>query len=472
MKFFRHGYRKYEFPPRRGTWPALISRRHVLISGPRGIGKSSLGSQLQTAYQGDLTLFDRCDIKADLTRYLCAYYACDVTTTLAELSAAILFALENKFLLLKTLSTDKAKVSVELDLKFIKAKIETEVARRRPATVATDLVIGLATIQRSASMLGLNGINVMIDELNLIPTAENVGHYLKIVHETLGRENLEVTFILAGQRGIYSRLIAEDPSIERLVRHVPISVLNPEEAEYVLQFAADHAKPPFAISRSAVDMLLALAAGYPYDIHLIGDAAFSVMERADRMGQSDILRGLGELFRSDKKEKYLEKLRQLTDSQRLILVSLARYSDKRIPMRIPLKWLESNLLGSLPEGETTVDVVDDLVKDGILVVNAQENVCQFAEELLRIFIALLLRGQRELEERRQAHTKEREIQKYEAERLAARRRFLTDLGSGVVDEEEIKRAMDELEQFNFEAIWEEEDHSELTQFRRRGKDDT
>ena len=22
-KFFRHGYRKYEFPPRRGTWPLV-----------------------------------------------------------------------------------------------------------------------------------------------------------------------------------------------------------------------------------------------------------------------------------------------------------------------------------------------------------------------------------------------------------------------------------------------------------------
>ena len=70
-------------------------------------------------------------------------------------------------------------------------------------------------------------------------------------------------------------------------------------------------------------MLLAVAAGYPYDIHLIGDAAFSVMADPDRMDSSDILHGLGELFRSDKKEKYLEKLRELTPSQRLVIVSMA-----------------------------------------------------------------------------------------------------------------------------------------------------
>jgi len=81
----------------------------------------------------------------------------------------------------------------------------------------------------------------------------------------------------------------------------------------------------------------------------LGMPRFQPMERADRMDHSDILRGLGKLFRSDKKEKYLEKLRQLTDSQRLVVVSLARYSNKRIPMRIPLAWLERNLLGSLPD---------------------------------------------------------------------------------------------------------------------------
>ena len=76
---------------------ALLSRRHVLISGPRGIGKSSLGSQLQTAYQGDFTLFERCDIRADLPRYLCGYYACDVTTSIAELAAVYFLSLRISF---------------------------------------------------------------------------------------------------------------------------------------------------------------------------------------------------------------------------------------------------------------------------------------------------------------------------------------------------------------------------------------
>jgi hypothetical protein len=197
-------------------------------------------------------------------------------------------------------------------------------------------------------VIGKEGINVMLDEIDLLPQNVNFGHFLKIVHETLGRERLDdVTFILAGQQGIYSRLLKEDPSVERLVRHVPIATLDPDEAEYVLEFAANHAVPPFIVSGKAKQMLLALSAGYPYDIHLLGDSAFSVMDDPERMIPPDVLRGLGDLFRSDKREKYLERLKLLPENQRLVVVSLARYTSPHIPMRIPIEWLAQNLIGAL-----------------------------------------------------------------------------------------------------------------------------
>src|SRR3954464_6811844 len=78
----------------RDSATALYNRRNVLISGPRGIGKSSLGSQLQTVYDGDPTLLQRCAIDTRLPRYVCAFYACDKTTTLSELCGAILYSIE------------------------------------------------------------------------------------------------------------------------------------------------------------------------------------------------------------------------------------------------------------------------------------------------------------------------------------------------------------------------------------------
>src|SRR4030095_9513456 len=189
--------------------------------------------------------------------------------------------------------------------------------------------------------------------------------------------------------------------------------------------------------QDATEMILALAAGYPYDIHLIGDAAFSEMDKANRMQPSDVLRGIAELFRSDKREKYFEKLRQLSDGQRLAVVSLARYSSKRIPFRIPLDWLENNLLGSLPASETIAAIIDELVKDGILIVNNQEGVCQFAEELFRIFIALLVRDQGELENRKRIRAEAAETKKHHVEQFQARQRLLLDAASYVLEDKGI-----------------------------------
>lgn len=442
---------------------ALFNRRHILISGPRGIGKSSLGSQLQTAYGGNNTLLRRCAIDTPLPRYLCAFYACDSTTTLGELCSEILFSLEREFLALRSVRTDKAKVTVELNLGFLKTKLESDIVTRRPATLATDLVVGLAEVLRSARLVGMDGINVMLDEVDLLPATVNFGHFLKVVHETLGREELtDVTFILAGQMGIYGRLLDEDASVERHMRHVPLSVLEPDESRYVLEYAADHGDPPFAVSTSAAEMILSLAAGYPYDIHLIGDAAFAAMVDPDRMGAQEVLRGLGELFQSDKREKYLERLRALSEAERLVLVSLARYSDKRIPMRIPLKWLEGNLLGQIPGGGELHQTLTDLAERGYLVINADLRYCQFSEELLRIFISLLLIDQRESRARRDDREAKRQEARVESQKLENQLRFVRDLQSQGVDKKKIEFALEVLEQAEYTADWDDDSSFLLT----------
>ena len=448
---------------------ALFNRRHVLISGPRGIGKSSLGSQLQTAYEGNHILLERCLVESKLPRYLCSFYACDSTTTLSELCLEILYSLERRYLMLKSAKFEKVKITVELDLKLVKAKIESDVVTRRPATLATELVLGLSEVLRSARLLGLQGINVMIDELDLLSRDINFGHFVKIVHETLGRESIDdVTFIFAGQRGIYSRLLQEDNSVERHIRHVPISVLEPEEARYVLDFASNNAIPPFEISRRASEMILSIAAGYPYDIHLIGDAAFAAMQKPNEMQPSDVLRGLNDILRSDKREKYLEKLRALNDNERLIIVSLARYSDKHIPMRIPLSWLEENLVGPLPDDVPLEEILGSLGRSGYITINEKDGVCQFREELLRIFTSLLLLDDREIEARRLELEKSRP---YSADKIPVlpvevERQFLRDLISGTIDDNRINMAIRMLDSTEFDAYWEREDDSGLTRFRR------
>ena len=64
---------------------ALLNDKSVLISGPRGIGKSSLGEQIQTIMKGNNILLKRCHIDSEFPKTLCVYYACGPDISLEQL---------------------------------------------------------------------------------------------------------------------------------------------------------------------------------------------------------------------------------------------------------------------------------------------------------------------------------------------------------------------------------------------------
>ncbi len=387
---------------------ALYNGKNVLISGERGIGKSSLANQLATVFQGDYTLLNRCDITSMFPKCLCGYTFCTSGTTLSDLSTSILYNLEQQYSLLKSLRPKSTKVALQLDLKIFTARIESEIATRTPGTIAAEFASGLSVALQSARQVGLDGINVVIDEIDELDGTINVGRFMKDIHERL--QNLRVkqfiTFTLTGQRGVFERLYSEEKAFERGVRHVPISTLSADESRHILTYAADNSECPFAIDADAQDMILGLATGYPYAIHLIGDAAFSEMTNSNRMTRSDVLRGLLSILQSDKAEKYVVHLKGLNDDERLVLMSMSLYPAKTIPAQVPADWVEPNLLGSLPE-EALVNVLDKLIVGDYLVRGPKAAWYSFRDELFRIFLSHFVFTHREREEEARAKRRQR-----------------------------------------------------------------
>src|ERR1700686_1491762 len=80
---------------------ALYNRQSILISGERGIGKSSLAHQFRTIYKGTPTLLERSNISADFPPYLCGYTFCTSDTSLADLCTSIIYDLEGQCFLLR-----------------------------------------------------------------------------------------------------------------------------------------------------------------------------------------------------------------------------------------------------------------------------------------------------------------------------------------------------------------------------------
>ena len=381
---------------------ALYNRRSILISGERGIGESSLANQFKTVYGGNNTLLERCGISADFPHHLCGYTFCTSDTSLADLCASILYNLESQCLLLKSVVATNAKVEFTLDLKVFKARIETEVARQKPGTLATEFVAGLEALSRSAGMLGLTGISVIVDEVDELDRGVNFGRFLKAIHERLQQQAANVTFVLTGQRGVFERLFQEERAIERIIRHVPISVLDPDESGHILNYAADHASVPFGIDPEAQEIILALATGHPYAVHLLGNAASATLADFSRMTRDDVLRGIGDILLSDKAEEYILRLRDVTDHERMALMSMSLCASRQVPVHIAPTWVSNNLLGSLPEELTLLQVLDGLVAKDYLVQGPRMEWYRFRDELFRVFLSQFVYTHREREDERLA----------------------------------------------------------------------
>ncbi|HZK96397.1 MAG TPA: AAA family ATPase [Prolixibacteraceae bacterium] len=220
---------------------SLFNDNSIFITGARGIGKSSLGLQLQKVLSGDDILLKRCYINRKLNGVLCIYYACASETSIEELCLDILCELEQELLLLPEIKLNKIKSTLELNFGIFKATFEGEIESRKrsPSSIANRFVNGIRSIYDKAVELGIfAGINIMIDEVDQLPESINFGHFVKIIHETLSNRNCnKVTFIFAGQLGSYSRFNKEDPSFERIVKCIPLDKLSWEASEYILDYA-------------------------------------------------------------------------------------------------------------------------------------------------------------------------------------------------------------------------------------------
>jgi hypothetical protein len=382
---------------------ALYNNQSILISGSRGIGKSSFGCQLQKVMQGDSTLLERCDISVEFSYTLCTYHTCDINTTLHQLVADILFGVEKALKDIYYKTDNKFFQDIQLNLGFFKAKINTDMLRinQSPGTIASEFIKGTSEAMNILRSKNCDyNICIMIDEIDQLSPDINFGHFIKIVHEQLGREDLEeVTFIFAGQSGVFSRFTKEDASFERIVLHVPINTLDKKASKHILEYAKDNCKPSFIIEQTCEDMIIALSSGYPYYIHLLGNEAFLKMSAPDYMNSDSLLIGLDSLLRAGKFEKYMERLKNLDKIEQGLIIKLSEYTSNSVPIKIPYKWIVDSFgkeiditVEKVNRKISTLSIIKSLISKEHLKVSediiTKKKYIVFNDELFRVFISL------------------------------------------------------------------------------------
>ena len=376
----------------------LLNDKSILITGFRGIGKSSFCYQLQNVLIGDKTLLDRCCIKTDINKYIIVNYTCTPNDTLESIILLIVNLLKEK----EEYFREKNKIGVkEFNVKLFgmfEVKLEEEKTKQSKFTSLTTNFINL--ISEFAQVYVNPHINISIDELDQVESKVNLSHFIKNVLEQLDRKSQRfLSFILVGQNILFDLLYSNQPAFHRLFKHIRLMPLDEENASYVIDACLKRSGKNIIIENDAMDIFLGLTNGYPYSIQLLGDESFnSMLTRCNYSNESleiqlvDVVAGLKNIHICEE-QRYKIIIDELLPIEKSCIFAIANTKIvKKLPLKFQVKDIEEGLSIDMEcERKTEAkNIILSLLEKQIIIENdtqlGNEKQYSFQEEIFRTYL--------------------------------------------------------------------------------------
>lgn len=312
--------------------------KSFMLTGERGIGKTSLLQYLKYVAQGHIPISD------ETMHFLVVELDVDTSTTPVGVIRRVELALKRELA-----KTEPARSFLTAGWEFVKRLEAFGVNLReaaRPADVETIqdefahslAITAMRIVQADAtSIFGAkyDGILLLIDEADNAPKALRLGSFLKLLTERIQRHGCQhLVMGLAGMPNLREVLREGHPSSLRVFDELQLDTLSEEEASMVIDRALEVANDQNAVQTSVDDAarnaLINLSEGYPHFIQQFGYSAFSadtdgVIDREDvvrgAFGPLGAMEKIGDRYYRDdfynkiQKESYRQVLRIMADNE-------------------------------------------------------------------------------------------------------------------------------------------------------------
>lgn len=257
---------------------------HFMITGERGIGKTSLLLYL------NYIASKKIDVEGNWLNFLVVNLDISVNTTQLVLMERIKLALDKELA-----KEEKVRASLKTLWQVFK-RIEIADSRIRDESSGTEhevlldrFAYALAEVAKrtcgkydSASILDAtyDGILILLDEADNSPKELQLGSFLKLLLERIQRQGCNRVMVgLAGLPELRDVLRKSHESSLRLFDDITIGRLNKDEVSMVIQRCLEEAKEvngyETTIEDGAKNVLFALSEGYPHFIQQYGYSAFN-----------------------------------------------------------------------------------------------------------------------------------------------------------------------------------------------------
>lgn len=354
--------------------------RHALITGERGIGKSSFSSQVQGIARRE----DRYLALVDATPKDLPY----TLLTVEHIAASGQGPSEIAAGLLRELNASRglarfAKFNFDFSIDLGPFSTSVRQKDEDPLDAVTKFIDGVQEVVNHVSGK-VDGILLVIDEIDRVAPSPGVSTFLKVATERLSSRGIEnVSFLLVGIVGTLDALRAEHPSVGRVFRPLEVPLMLEEEGREVVDRALESTS--VSIEDGAAQELFAYSGGYPNAVHQIGEAAYDLAIGDGSVITSTIVReAVDEVVQGAAREDYDPLYLRVKGRSRRILRFIANQDELDVQ--------SSDIVAYLKVKQTDVSNNFDTLLRADILVRPSAGVYRLREPLFREYLRYLEAG--------------------------------------------------------------------------------
>lgn len=271
------------------------SPSHFLVTGERGIGKSSLLMLYKPLADGTIAT------EYGKMNFVTINTAVSPRTNLLTFIKVIERSLKRELGKIESVRSFLNDTwSFVQRIKLMDSGIEKSAATEDPDLVIDDFAFSLAeTCNRITNPekgeQAKDGIVFFIDEADAASADLHLGYFIKIVTEMLQQHGCySVMFIVAGLPEVIGKLSESHESSLRIFHHLKIKELSKEDRHYVIEQGMDEGNrintEKTTIAEEAKSRISVLSEGYPHFIQQFAYSAFDINDDGE-ISEHDVLAG-------------------------------------------------------------------------------------------------------------------------------------------------------------------------------------
>jgi len=361
--------------------------KHTIVTGPRGIGKSSFINQIQSLTKNRSPILRELDIHAGEFGFRFAVYqhiAMKNQTTESIVTSLIMKMrkdtkgdLQSWFGSILEKWKPKFKIPAVGEIEYQPHNVQDTSA------ISTDFIEAIRNLWKEIKD-SKDGIVIIIDEVDTVAADTDIASFLKTLTELMLNSGLDkVALYLGGITDAIEKLKGDHASIGRVFETVELSPMNHEESREVITktLASGVETSQVEITPSAIERVVEIAEGFPAVIHQLCYHAYR-FDDDNSIDENDVQLALHDVVTRVRREELDKSLsRAGTGYARKILFVMANDDRHNVPLADIAKRL------SKPTNEVSSPITK-LVRDE-KVVRVERALYRIKDPLLRLYIRQL-----------------------------------------------------------------------------------